>query len=108
MTHAEKADWFASLESEGLEVPIEYADPPDLFPDLNLDWKAFMVLSGSRQTGMNGPLNITVSEVLSYCELLGINDPDSRVILLERIQILDSEYMKVISEKQQRNKDGNR
>ena len=56
---------------------------------------------------MNGPLRITISEVLAYCELLGITDPNSRVTLLERVQILDSEYMNHISEQQQRNSNGN-
>ena len=100
MKYGEKAEWFATLASEGVEVPPAYDDPPELFPDLIFDWGAFISLSRSRQAGMGGPCSIAIGEVLSYCDLLGIRDPESRVTLLHRIQILDSEFIRYNNEKQ--------
>ena len=99
-----KAEWFASLADDGAEIPEEYLDPPALILDLVYDWKAFSILSGSRQVGMTGPSRIAVSEVLSYCDLFGILDPGSRATLLHRIQILDSEFMKYHNEQQEQGK----
>ncbi len=100
MKYGEKAEWFASLASEGVEIPPEYDDPPTLYPDLMFDWRAFITLARSRQQGLNGPGSIAISEVLSYCDLLGLRDPESRVTLLQRVQTLDSEFIRFSNEKQ--------
>ena len=87
------------MEAEGKPVPAGYTAPPELFQDLMFDWSAFVILSGSRQVGMGGACAIPVSEIVAYCELIGITDSECRVTLLRRIQILDGEYLKIQAEK---------
>ena len=48
---------------------------------------------------MSGPQRITISEVLAYCDLMGITDVECRATLLQRIQILDNEFLAIHSEK---------
>jgi hypothetical protein len=65
-----------------------------LFSDLIWIWDAFCTLSDMRNVGMNGPLAITVDQILSYCILTGIRDPDHRDELLRYIQVLDPIWLR--------------
>lgn len=42
---------------------------------------------------MGGPLPIAVSEILAYCQFLGIEDLDERADLMQLIQALDEVYL---------------
>lgn len=54
-----------------------------------------MSLNAARQVGME--LNsITLSDILAYCELTGIDDADERTELLTIVQRLDDAYLKYI------------
>lgn len=56
-------------------------------------WNAFQHLSSARSGGLAGPAPIPISEVLAYCVLVGINDPDDREDLMGQIRALDLEYL---------------
>jgi hypothetical protein len=62
---------------------------PELFPDLLWIWEGFMFLTSSRQFGMASPQPILISEIVAYCELMGINDPDEREEFLHHVQKMD-------------------
>ena len=47
---------------------------------------------------------ISVSDMLSYMKMLGIDDIEYRKILFERILILDNEFMSVRAEKADKKK----
>lgn len=40
--------------------------------------------------------SIALSDILAYCELIGIDDPDERAELLTVVQRLDDAYLKYI------------
>ena len=42
-----------------------------------------------RNVGMNGPVPITITQILSYCILTGIRSPDDRDYLFHLIALLD-------------------
>lgn len=48
-----------------------------------------MFLTSSRQFGMAAPQPILISEIVAYCELMGINDPDEREEFLHHVQKMD-------------------
>lgn len=50
---------------------------------------AFNALSRSRPTGMHGSSAILISEILAYCELMGIANPQLRVKYLNLMQEMD-------------------
>jgi ribulose bisphosphate carboxylase small subunit len=58
-------------------------------------WQAFLTLNAGRQVGMEVNA-IALSDVLAYCELVGIDDPDERAELLTVVQRLDDAYLKYI------------
>jgi hypothetical protein len=58
-------------------------------------WQAFLSLNAARQVGMEvNP--ITLSDILAYCELTGIDGQDGRAELLAIVQRLDDAYLKYI------------
>ncbi len=82
------------------DFPILKANAqPPLFKDLVWVWEAFTTLGGSRQIGFNGPLPISMGEVLAYAEFRGIQDPDEREDLLHYVQYLDRLWMEDYSSK---------
>ncbi len=66
---------------------------PALFSDLIWVWEAFTQLSGARQVGFNGPLPLSMSEVLAYAQFRGIESPDEREELLHFVQYLDKVWL---------------
>lgn len=80
------------------KVPPALLSKPILPPEGRDLWNAYNSLSGSRRIGLSaGP--IPVSEVLSYCELVGIADLDERELLLTVVQTLDILYFNRKKEK---------
>ena len=92
LKYGQKRDWFEEIEeTEGKQFDF-LDEKPELYPDLYNDWKAFWMLSGSRQIGM-GLGNIQISEIYAYMKMLEITDISERELLLTRIQILDRTYL---------------
>jgi len=58
-------------------------------------WQAFLSLNAARQVGMEVN-SITLSDILAYCELTGIDGQDERSELLTVVQRLDDAYLKYI------------
>ena len=62
-------------------------------PEFNVDiWNAFAVLSAQRDGGFSGITPIPVSEVMAYCDLRGMTDPDTRTLYLRGVTALDQEW----------------
>lgn len=55
-------------------------------------WRAFHSLHAARPHSSAGPAPIAVSEVLAYCELVGIASVPQRVKYLRLMQRLDAVY----------------
>lgn len=68
---------------------------PEIAPRCVFPWQAFLTLNAARQVGMEVN-SITLSDILAYCELIGIDDPDEREELLTVVQRLDDAYLKYI------------
>ena len=56
-------------------------------------WRAFEFIHRSRVVGYGGPLPITPSEILAYCELAGIYGDEERDDLIEMIPHLDNHWL---------------
>jgi hypothetical protein len=54
-------------------------------------WSAFLDLSATRQSGMNGPMAITYNEIQCYCNLTGIDLTPLDVKIIKR---LDAVYLR--------------
>lgn len=78
-----------------MEVPA-LDDRPSLYPDLRLDYEAFIVLSSSRPVGM-AVMAIPISEIKSYMDMFGISSLSERKLFLRRIKIMDGIYMDYIN-----------
>lgn len=61
--------------------------------DLQPIWNAFIDLHGSRPSGF-GPSAILTSEVLSWLDLHGIQDYETRIEYYELIRVLDNQWLK--------------
>jgi hypothetical protein len=73
---------------------------PILFPELQMEWDAFVVLNRARDFGFaEGPIKI--SEIDAYCRFNEIRDLDYKKKLLRRISLMDIEYLKLKAEKKQ-------
>ena len=62
---------------------------PELLPTVKWIWEVFVSLDGSRGVGMSGPLPITTTDILSYCDLVGIKDYETREDIFYFISRLD-------------------
>jgi len=103
LKYGQRKDWFEEVE-ETNGVDFEFLnEKPTLYPDLYPDWKAFWILSGSRQVGM-GLGNIQISEIYAYMKMFNVTKPTEREHLLSRIQILDNTYLKHQSEAREKKK----
>jgi hypothetical protein len=77
--------------------------PPLLLPGAESIWEAWQALQLSRDVGF-GIGAIRVSEVLAYCELLGIRDLEVRESLLRQIQAMDGVFLKHCADKAEESK----
>lgn len=95
--------WFHDIEEqEGILTPA-LDNKPTLYTDLHLDWRAFFILSNSRPIGF-GLGYIQLSEIYAYMQMFDITGLEERRIFLNRIQILDSEYLKFQNAKENKDK----
>lgn len=77
---------------------------PDIPGRLVESWRAFNALSRSRPmvataSGAVLPRGILVSEILAYCTMFGVDDPDDRDDFVACITALDDEYLAFESER---------
>lgn len=71
---------------------------PFLFPELQMEWDAFIVLNRARDLGfVEGPIKI--SEIEAYCNFHYIYDLEYRKKFIRRITLMDIEYLKAKAEK---------
>jgi len=52
-----------------------------------------MLLTSSRQYGMSSPQPIQMGEILAYCELTRMDDPDERDDFLHHVQAMDRVFL---------------
>ena len=65
-----------------------------------------MILSSSRQLGFSSAQPVSVSEVLSYCELKYIDEPEDREELLYFVQFLDRIFLQDMEKKRPKKSKG--
>ena len=63
---------------------------PEVWPDLQLYWNGYLRLSASRQ-GEQAPQRISVQEVVAYCDLIQLDDPEQRENMLDVVHRLDND-----------------
>jgi hypothetical protein len=87
------------------ENPEDYPvlKEPDLYPDCVETWDAFMLLSGGRGNTMAGPLPISLTEILAYCQIHAIEGEDLEDFLWT-MRILDAEWLSDFYKRQPSNK----
>ena len=86
-----------SIEERGERV-LALEEKPELDGYELWHFKAFKVLSASRQAGF-GQNPITLSDMLAYMQIHGINDPDDREDFVFFMQEMDDEYIKHVNKK---------
>ena len=59
-------------------------------PDNMTAWQAFQMLRGSRQIGFGGVSPIPFSEIMAYCDHIGIEDANERQRLARFVMALDA------------------
>lgn len=74
------------------------ATRPELYPDLELYWNAYMTLSASRQGEME-PERLSVESVVAYCDLIQLRDVHERLNVLHAVQLLDAEAFSLLRER---------
>jgi hypothetical protein len=55
-------------------------------------------LVGSRNSGF-GVESLKISEINAYCDLIGVDDPEERKMILHRVRIIDDEWVKYYQKK---------
>jgi len=72
---------------------------PEVEEDLRFFVQAFTVLDRTRANNGFGELPITVSDMLAYCRMFGIDDQDDREEFLTIILSMDAELLKYRGER---------
>lgn len=63
-------------------------------------WEAYCLLSDRRGVGANGPLSITLSDMLAYCTMTGRDEQKWRAQIIRFVPPLDRTYLKDFYDKQ--------
>lgn len=85
------------LAERGVQVrALEGRASPD--PALALFWCGFVALSPSRPAGL-GVGAIPMSEILAYCELIGVTGTEERALFASIIQRMDAAFLEWLSKK---------
>lgn len=66
---------------------------PEVDPEFLIFWEGWEALSHRRQRNSSGPQAIPVSEILAYCTIRRIDDPDEREDMYYLITLLDGIYL---------------
>lgn len=76
--------------------PPALASMPALKATLWWALEAFYELSAGREYGMGGAQQIRVSEILAYCQLVGIDDHEQQAQLMKYVQHMDPVFLEHI------------
>lgn len=93
MTWGPRKDYLERVQEDmGFTPPALLARPEqhELGGDL---YEAFNTLSSSRQYGMNGPLPVSIGEMMLWCWGMGIDNVDERAAFIRTMQKLDKTYL---------------
>lgn len=96
---AEYQRLFKMLRDDGTPHTAELTKPA-LRSDLHRYYDAYRSLSASRIWSQIGPTAIQISEVRAYLDLVGIEDPQTKMKYLRLIQGMDQVEVKHIQAKQ--------
>ena len=97
-----KKEWLDKLRAEGqIKGHNKTLDgEPELFYSNAFIFKIFNILDSQRDFGFEAPQPISILDILSYFELVGIKDNDIREELLSLIIILDNVTRSEFNKKQ--------
>jgi hypothetical protein len=76
---------------------------PDIYPDLLLDYNAFLLLSSTRTYGFSSANPISLTEIKSFIDIFGIKGHAEKKTFIKRMRVLDNAFLNWHREK---NKDG--
>jgi len=85
-----KAGW----SEEQLDEEFPELIPIKVHPYFSLYKSWFLDLTTARQEGVNGPLPISYSEILAYCQLMDVRLVPDDVVVLKR---MDNAFLRVVS-----------
>lgn len=55
---------------------------------------------------MGGEGPIPISEIMAYCQIVSLDDPDDRLDFMRAIRAMDEAYLSFRAEERERKKDG--
>lgn len=85
-------------------VPKALQNRPTPRPDSTKYRKAFSRVSAAREFSEVGPQSVTVTEVLSYMNLIGEYDPSEREVYLNHIQAMDAVFLDYMRKKMEKDR----
>lgn len=74
-------------------MPAPLAEEPRLEDHEIAYFEVFSGLSASRSYSDGGPQPIRISEILAYCQLMGVSQLEARQDTLQMVQALDGVWM---------------
>lgn len=82
----------AAAEEMGQPIPETVSDRPEIRPDLEIYWEAYMDLNGTRASGFGlGPIPWTALD--RFAARHGLDDPEEFQNLKEIVWLVDKEYL---------------
>jgi hypothetical protein len=102
-TAVKHSAWLEKLHAEGRikkKPDVLQEQPPSLYPDLYWVWQAYCFLSERRGVGPNGPVAITVHDMLAYTELTGRREQVHKDQLIRFIPPLDRVFLRDFYDRQ--------
>ena len=84
------------LEARAKQTGVKSApllNKPKLRPEDDEYLTAFFAIGDSRRMGMNSPDPIQITEILAFCQLMGIESFDVRSKYLRLTQRMDAAYL---------------
>ena len=76
------------------QIPPALESRPSPKPHLQYYLEGFLFLSQFRGQGMNGPENLSFSQIRDYCITIGLTTTDAIIFFAEIMAGLDSVYLK--------------
>lgn len=95
---AEYQRLFKMLRDDGAPHPAELTKPA-LRSEYRRYYDAFRSLSASRIWSQIGPNPLQISEIRAYLEMVGIEDPETKMMYMRLIQGMDQVEVKHIQAK---------
>jgi hypothetical protein len=102
LTWGSHREFLEGIVRETGTTPAALSSRPVLFEDLYFYWKSFWLLSASRSWTFGGPAGITVSDIKSYLDVVGIRSAETRVEFLEIVSALDARWVELVRSRSKR------